>query len=143
MNFQIFSRSDAKRFSYSVKEPCIIISITDPDKLLNNFAATAKIIDVCRLQFDDVDRETKRGAETLMSFDDAMKIKRFVERYKNRVNTIVVHCEAGISRSAAVAAAIGKYLNGDDSFVFDNPKYYPNMHCYSTTLKALMLDDAE
>ena len=37
-----------------------------------------------------------------------------------------------------LAAALMKYFNGDDSPIFDNPQYCPNMRCYRMVLEALM-----
>jgi hypothetical protein len=42
---------------------------------------------------------------------------------------LICHCEAGVSRSAAIAAAGSKYFNGDDSFFFEH--YYPNEYVYN------------
>ena len=42
-----------------------------------------------------------------------------------------------ISRKEGVAAALLKAYNGDDSCIFDSPRYHPNMHCYMTTLREL------
>lgn len=47
----------------------------------------------------------------------------------------IVHCEAGQSRSAGVAAALSKWINGEDWDYFLNPKYTPNSYCYQTILK--------
>ena len=56
--------------------------------------------------------------------------------------TLIVHCSAGISRSAGVAAAIHEALgwpiaNTRNSDVFRDGKFAPNMHCYRTMLRAL------
>ena len=75
-----------------------------------------------------------------MSDKDALKIKNVVEETKEEVTEIWVHCDAGVSRSAGVAAAIGKYLNDDDMFVFGSPRYSPNITCYRKTLNALIGD---
>jgi hypothetical protein len=45
-----------------------------------------------------------------------------------------VHCGAGVSRSAGVAAALGKWLNNDDGFIFNNFSYCPNFTCYRLVL---------
>lgn len=75
-----------------------------------------------------------------MSDKDALKIKEVIEETKEEVTEIWVHCDAGVSRSAGVAAAIGKYLNDDDMFVFGSPRYSPNITCYRKTLNALIGD---
>ncbi|MBR1496099.1 MAG: metallophosphoesterase [Oscillospiraceae bacterium] len=55
----------------------------------------------------------------------------------HRNETLIVHCDAGISRSAGVAAAIGKCCNGDDRAFFRGGRYCPNMWCYRKTMAAL------
>lgn len=70
----------------------------------------------------------------LMTDEDADKVVEFMERHKDKF--IIVHCDAGISRSAGVAAAILKYYNGDDSPIFDSRWYNPNRWCYRKVLEA-------
>ena len=67
-----------------------------------------------------------------MNNDDAQKVCDFVKANDNV--DIIVHCDAGISRSAGVAAAIMKYLTGSDMEIFKNGKYQPNMWCYRKVL---------
>lgn len=130
MLFQILSKTKAQRESYKIQIPSIIISITDPDKDRAHFASNPKIIGICRVSFDDADSHNKTDEEILMSVDDAKKIRSFIDRYRDRVDQIIVHCEAGQSRSAGVMAAIIEYLTGDKHAVFGDPRYRPNMHCY-------------
>ena len=61
-----------------------------------------------------------------------------MNKNKNKVDKFIVHCEAGVSRSAGVGAAIMKALNGDDWDVFKNPLKCPNMKCYRTVLNAFV-----
>ena len=71
-----------------------------------------------------------------MSPDDALKIAYFVNKWKDKVDTIWVHCEVGVSRSAGIAMAIMEYLNMDLTPIFENPIYCPNMLCYALTKQA-------
>jgi len=48
---------------------------------------------------------------------------------------IIVHCTAGKSRSAGVAAALHKVLNGSDEPIFGNARYRPNMRVYRMVLE--------
>jgi predicted protein tyrosine phosphatase len=138
MEFHVYSRTKAKRESYKFKKPTIIISITDPTKDLNIFAKNPNIVAVCRVQFDDTDKEIFRPGEVLMTKADAKKIGDFVRAYKDMAECIIVHCEAGISRSSGIMAAIEKYLTGSDSDIFDNRKFCPNRHCYRLMLNELL-----
>ena len=130
MEFYVYSRQKAKSESYRLKVPTLIISITDPFGSLNTFAQNRNIVSICRVQFDDVTRENAGPDDILMRVQDAQKIRDYVRAYADKVECIIVHCEAGISRSAGVMAAIQKYLLGDDSEIFNSNLYLPNEHCY-------------
>jgi hypothetical protein len=47
-----------------------------------------------------------------------------------------VLCDAGQSRSTAIAGAINLAYNFDDNMIWDNPKYSPNRLVYAKMLKA-------
>ena len=91
------------------------------------------IQDILFLQFNDWDD----GNWDCMSQDQASAIANFVNRYWNTDNQIVVHCDGGVSRSAGVAAAILKFFTNDDTAIFNNYQYCPNMWCYRQVLQAL------
>ena len=68
-------------------------------------------------------------------FDEnfAQRIFNFVE--SQSVETLLVHCEAGISRSPAIAAAIGKIYQGEDAKKwFRTDPYRPNILVYHTMI---------
>lgn len=96
------------------------------------FAKNESIIDILYLFFDDIDHD----APTTMTAEQAKEIADFVNKYKDDVEQIIVHCDAGMSRSAGCAAAIMKYLFGNNESIFNSKKYAPNLHCYSLTLNA-------
>ena len=92
------------------------------------------------LYFDDV---TALGAR---SYNDALaaQIRTFVDELAetasgeaDRIDTLLVCCDAGQSRSAAIAAAISRYLGQDEWQIWDNPRYRPNPLVYQLTCKAL------
>jgi protein-tyrosine phosphatase len=56
-----------------------------------------------------------------------------VEKFYDAVSLIVVQCEAGISRSAAIAAALANIYLGDDEPYFRTSM--PNMLVYRTILR--------
>lgn len=127
----------------SHKEQSIIISITSCGGF-DAFIIPTKvsgIIDVLHVKFNDTD--SKNYLDGGITRSDAKKICDFVNKYKNIpiLDKIIVHCEAGQSRSAGVAAAIMKYLNNDDTPIFNNPMYKPNMLCYRTVLDALFEEE--
>lgn len=103
-------------------------------------SATNNVVDICSVQFLDLDN-TYPIKKDLMHFKDAKKIAEFISQYKDKI--IIVHCDAGQSRSAGVAAAISKYYNDDDFEYFDNPHYTPNMLCYRLMMDAMINYDLE
>ncbi len=131
MNISIMSRRDAKKYSYRLPFKTAIISITDPDSVDNSFGKSENLVAVLKLKFEDV----CSGYPGCMTEEDARKIVDFVNSVEDKIDLLVVHCEAGISRSAGVAAAISRFKHGDDSWVFDSGKYIPNMHCYKLVLQ--------
>lgn len=125
--------------------PTIIISIRSigdkpPKKLFLH--SNPQVKNFITLAFDDV--TTYCQGYYPITEQQARKIAKFVMRYKDsRVEQIVVHCDAGISRSAGVAAAIAQYLNGNDDDFFVRSPYHPNMTCYSKVLFALHVAELE
>ena len=79
------------------------------------------------MQFDDVIREVE-GA-VLFSEDMAVQIMKFIKKYEF-VDTLLIHCYAGQSRSRAVGAFAVKMLGGDNSMYFT--QYNLNMYVYNT-----------
>ena len=119
----------------SNSETSILISITShcgrqADVHMNE---NNKILNTLFLRFDDTDR---KEMDLGITHIDARKIIEFIKKNlgNGNVDKIIVNCEAGQSRSAGVAAALMKYLNNDDTPIFDNPRYTPNMLCYRTVL---------
>lgn len=135
MKITVFPRFEIEAIYDKITEPCIIISIYCPADTPARVEKTEFIKDILFLAFDDVEEEETLGYKP-MSKEDGILVRDFVEKFKNKVNEIIVHCDAGVSRSAGVAAAIGKYLNGDDMFIFGRPRYSPNLTCYRNTLNA-------
>lgn len=111
-------------------EPHVIISIytprDDPPKVKTN----SNTVDILQLAFDDLDRVPEEGSAithvlsnpVLFDSDMAEDIAEFIER--STTNTVICHCDAGISRSAGVAAALSKFFNGTDEEYFRLKKIY-------------------
>ena len=147
MNIKVMSRSEAKRFTRShiglnndkSKDQYLIISISDRYQEPPTFRYDPDLLGVCYLNFDDVEK----GEKNCISEIDVYKLKLFLSGAFNKhthVENIIVHCGAGVSRSAGMAAALMKFYNNDDSPIFDNPKYCPNMTVYRMVLNSLMGD---
>ena len=153
MKIKVLSRDAFEKFEST--EPFIAISITDPASKKVKFVPSQATL---FLQFHDVDHRYKKREDCkickgtgkigifadindghcysctdkmdIKVFDEsyAKQILDFVKKYEEFVDLIVVHCEAGISRSAGVAGALSLILNGEDQYYFDN--YLPNVLVY-------------
>jgi predicted protein tyrosine phosphatase len=78
---------------------------------------------VLRLHFDDVERGWPGRCP--MDENDAIQILDWLDVNVSRLTTLFVHCEAGISRSSAVAQFIGEKY---DVWVGGVEKPRPNQH---------------
>lgn len=56
---------------------------------------------------------------------------------KQSLEQIIVHCDAGYSRSPAVAAALAKALGMSDEVYFSSGQYCPNRHVYRMMMNEL------
>jgi len=130
MRIEVMSRKNAILYSQkSTYENLAIISISDCNKEFANFENVTYLL---RLKFDDVEQ----GDYNCITFEQAVQIKLFVNSIRNNVSLLIVHCEAGISRSAGIAAALMKVIYGHDWKIFESNMYCPNMTCYRIVLDA-------
>jgi len=149
----VLNREQAEKVSGDIILPHAIISIGDPEPRregspgLANFAENPWRRGVLRVQFYDIDMISitnagyiheiqKSGGKGLMTDDHANQILDFVEEMKGKIELLICHCEGGISRSSATAAAILRILTGSDDKIFNDPKYIPNRFVYRKILNA-------
>jgi len=128
------SREDAERFIY---DGCFaIISISDPGTPEPKFAKNKQLLGILRLRLHDVDYvPPEANLSELQLYDEhiARQVVQFVEAHLPHVSLILCHCEAGISRSAALAGAIAlRVLNGKSGA----RKGVPNRRVFLETMLA-------
>jgi len=80
-----------------------------------------------RLGFDDISRP-KPGL-TEMDIEQAKSIWDFVDQIWNEVDLLVIHCNAGMCRSPAVARAIAEKYYPETAELY-NQLYHPNKLVY-------------
>ena len=131
---EVMSRQEARSAS-TVKSSVstVIVSITDCGKPQNTFYPADWLVSILHIQFDDVEF----GGKNCITKGQAVIIADFVLNHRKKADRIIVHCEFGQSRSAAVAAAVSRFLNGNDGGIFYNRRYNPNKTCYNYVLEAL------
>lgn len=84
-----------------------------------------------QLVFDDTAQPDNPRAFTVCQ---AEEILQFVERMWDKVQTFLIHCEIGMSRSPAVAAALSKVCYNDDGLWFEMD--FPNRLVYQLLVEA-------
>jgi predicted protein tyrosine phosphatase len=129
-------------------EPHIIVSVNCPGEEPARIRTSRATLGRVNLFFWDLDHKPTAGIveyngvkvnihdipdEQLVQPADAVKIIDLVEAHPEAEH-ILIHCTAGKSRSAAIAAALHKVLNGSDEPIFGNKRYSPNMRVYRMVL---------
>jgi hypothetical protein len=147
MEIRVYSRQDIEQgilmglqeAQEGIRLACI--SITDPGARparIWSHQLRASSMKLRRLQFHDVNPRIEAnsyGVYRAMTPDHALKVVDFLNECRDQVDLLAVHCEAGISRSAAVAAACAKILGQNYDIFFRRP-YQANLHCYELVLSA-------
>lgn len=138
MKIQVFSELDIRKFQ--TEEKHIVISVQDPSydyvKLPKSKSRLGwiglKCHDVDDIYIHDFNNWCKDRKIVPFTPYHAKSVLKFVNDWKDKVDLICVNCVAGISRSAGIAGALGKILNGDDMYYFKH--YCPNRLAYRTIL---------
>jgi predicted protein tyrosine phosphatase len=132
VDFQVFGRASVGEIDPGV--PHILVSITDPDAPEATLAPSESRLAVLRLQFwdtDDPDTNLNGG----MTEEQGQQVVAFVAEHRPHIRRIVCQCEAGVSRSAGVAAGLSKWLNDNDDPFYSY--FVPNFLCRRRILNAI------
>lgn len=128
INVTVLSRLFMEK--YKSNEPYIVISYRCPGDSLPKFSYDPNRKDILYIEINDVDDTELFEEYKILNEEEAEQIIDFVTNHED-ISNIVVHCDAGVSRSSGTAAALLKIFNGDDSEIFDNKKFIPNMYIYN------------
>jgi predicted protein tyrosine phosphatase len=101
------SRSGAETFSWP--NPFAVISITDPDSRPVVFKQR-NLVARCNLEFWDLLYEPGDGS-IIFNSQMARTALNFIEHHCGQAKLLLVHCEAGISRSTGLANALSRTYN--------------------------------
>lgn len=130
-------------FKKYLRKPVGIISICTPgrkgllDLLIKRKKDYKILIDYLHMVYHDLDDKSYADMwKDIVLFDNdhANQVIKFVNKIKNKCDTIICQCEAGISRSAGTAAALTKLYIGDDRYYFNHAVHRPNVLVYKTLL---------
>lgn len=132
MDCTVYSRGAIERVPPQ-EVPHVIVSITSHHSDVARLPEAPMCLGVLRLSFADADVQQDPPL-VLFDRERAIEIRDFVLAHRDRAELVVVHCDAGLSRSPAVAAAITRALGGDDTPWFK--RYRPNALVYRKLLEA-------
>ena len=135
--FVVLGRSGIEK--YEETRPHMVISVSDPLHPAPSIPINENRLGLLRLQFYDLERyrpeleERFKDIETpLFTTELANKILDFYHEHRSKSEVLVVNCEAGISRSSAIAAALCKSADDSDAYFFK--MFLPNRRVYSMIL---------
>jgi predicted protein tyrosine phosphatase len=140
MNYTVVNRDEIES-GLLIREPHVIISISDPESRKPRIRETGLCKGVLRLRFHDAepvenfDLPDLPGEVRLMTPGQAQAIWQFILPRVTDISMVLVHCELGMSRSPAVAAAICLGLGGlgeDSTRFFED--FQPNQFVYRLVL---------
>lgn len=134
---EVFVRSKGHAAMFESDVPFAAISVsTNPGEW--PVISETNRVGLLQLHFADRDisNPSQEKIEELDLFrpEYAKQILDFVSANWDKVEAFLIHCEAGISRSPAIAAAITKIAGGDDKYYFNH--YSPNKYVYKTILES-------
>lgn len=150
---KIKSLSKQKASKYRPTNNCLMISIQDgekeylPFKERTNHITRNRYKDILFLYFDDLNsKDLEKDPYNSFAFKDyhAEQIISFLKRHYHAqdFDEIIIHCQAGVSRSHAVALFTAKYFEKNDELFNkllhqENKIFGGNDHIYNTLIKNL------
>ena len=125
LKIQSLSKAEIKKHKPKEHERTILISIQDgekrylPFKERTNHITRRRYKDILFLYFDDLtskEIQTNPYQSFIYSDDDNQLILNFLQKHydKQDFDKLLIHCEAGMSRSHAIALFTAKYFEKDE-----------------------------
>ena len=153
MKIKISSRKNIEDFCRNpMQHNTALLSITDYDNSFANLKYQPQYL--LLLAFDDVpvgdgfiEEEGRKLTDIEISelevryhsitTEQVEQIVNFYTEVKEKVDLLIVQCEHGQSRSAAIAAAIMEHETKTGINIFANDWFYPNKSLFRIVLKSL------
>lgn len=134
INITVLPKGRAQEFTCD--QPWAAISVsTDPSSFAKLSAENR--LGLLQVSFWDIDQKNQHnGVNVEFTTEQAKDILTFVQDMLPSIDSLLVHCEAGMSRSPAIAAAISNILWGSNADQVYFKKYTPNFFVYRKLLEA-------
>jgi predicted protein tyrosine phosphatase len=140
MKISCHSRSEIDAAIRLADNPVCVVSITTPG---DEPRFGADYHNILGISFDDADRYPREDETwvisdpVLFTTELAAGVKEFIAaEIADGCESILIHCDAGVSRSAGMAAALAKAYTGDDMWFFRHKR--PNMLVYRLMMDTLV-----
>ena len=144
MKVIVKSQKDAERYcETNTGSRLAVVSITDPGQPLADIREGGLVTAVFRMSFYDLEVDMKSNGHLYPCAreKDLEGLRAYIDSLSD-VDILLVHCAAGISRSAAVGAAIENYLKIEDT-IWKSPNYHPNARVYRLCMKEFGMQKTE
>lgn len=140
MKVRILSQREAEYYSKKLPPDnrTAIISITTKEDC-DSPADIQNAKFIMRMQFNDLEADfydAKNGFIYAPIQADFAGLKDYIDFVNKYAEELWIHCAAGVSRSAGLAAAVCEYL-GHSHDIFDCGRYVPNRLVYKLAKKEL------
>lgn len=131
IDIQVRSRKHAQEYQPDVPWAAISVS-TDPDQFPK--LKTENRVGLLQLSFWDIGQEWKEFQDKAFNHQQAQQIFDFLKAVPD-IQALLVHCEMGLSRSPAIAAAIAHTMYGPEASKVYFNRFTPNHFVYKTMLE--------
>ena len=128
---------------YNTPEKKLVISVYGDEKYSRNpktpenekMVFSQGFVEWLPICFRDYSEKTENDINYEFNEIIANSIISFLNQFKDNVDTLVIHCDAGLSRSSAIGLWANRYLSLDEKeYLINNPRKCPN----EKVLKILM-----
>lgn len=130
MKIRIMSFEQALNYQPLSNERCSIIRILEPNEKQEKLKYEEYFDDILELFFDDIvgtEYEYLPSNIRLFTKNDAKRVLNFFQKNRN-IDSLIIHCFAGISRSPAIALGLSWFLKDHslEKSIIESGKYIPN-----------------
>lgn len=122
----------------TIKENFIYIYFRSPGMTYKQIKLNDKCVNSVEIWCEDVSEEknfNRNINHVWFSEQHAINIIQCVKNNLNNISLIVCQCDAGLSRSSAVAYALDECIHEKVSLIKEDKRFFPNIHIYELIKK--------